>query len=1142
MKITCVQALLAVLFMSASWATDVTAQELLDRRLSLTVRNENIKAVLRDIEKMADVKFSYSPQIVPAKRLVSFSMQNTTLREVLENLLSPLRVSYNVSGQQIILTRVPNDPSVGLTLPTPTEQPQTVLEPERVDRAVTGVVTDEKGEGLPGVSVLLKGTQTGSVTDINGRYSVNVPNSGGTLIFSFIGYVSQEVLIGNRSAIDIKLVTDIKSLNEVVVVGYGTQRKSDITGSVASVSSEALREVPVANLQQALQGRAAGLEIQQIGTKPGAGAQIRIRGERSINGSNDPLIVLDGIPFEGGNLNDINPNEVESVEVLKDASATAIYGSRGANGIILVTTKRGKAGPAKLTVNSYYGVSTVVRRYPVYNADQYRALRDISVFNGGYMLEELESIKTGRTTDWQDLMYKNGFISDNSLGLSGGTQDTQFSLAGGYFKQTTVLPGQDFTRYSLRATIDSRIGKRFKLGLNTLNTLGITNGDQFVNPMFNILSLSPLMPAYDANGGIVKAPAGNVDDQANTYSPLLLFNNNNNWVDRKRRLRTFNSLYAEFQIIDGLKYRLNLGLDYRQEQQAQFQGADSYFRVKMGNTASVNNIEGFGYTIENLLTYDKTIAKKHRISLTGLYSRQVDRTYNSYAKVDSIDQDFIQFYNLGQAKQSATNRPTLSGSESTWGLISYMLRVNYAYNDKYLLTITGRRDGSSRLANKWHNYPAVSLGWNIANEAFMNPIKVITNLKLRAGWGETSNQAVAPYSSLGGVTNTIANGNVNVPILYNYGTSIQSGYYVNAAPNTALDWEYTRTTNIGLDFGLFGNRLTGSVDYYNAQTYNILYGLALPSSSGIPGNFVTNIGKMENKGLEITLSSVNVRTQSGFTWSTDLNLFFNRNKLLSLNDGFVRNIPNGLHVGQPLSAIYDYDKLGIWQINEAAQAATFGQVPGQIKVRDISGPDGKPDGKIDADNDRTIIGSGQAKLQGGLTNRFTYKGFDFSFVAYARIGGTLVSGVHQPYAGYLAILDGRRNQLAVDYWTPTNPTNAFPMPSSQITPPNASNAWSTLGYYDASFVKIRSINLGYTVNTNVLSRLGARSVRVYVQAQNPFLLFSPYVKAGGVDPEPTGTGTNGFVQSGGNIPNRALTISLNTPPTRSFIVGVNLGF
>ncbi|WP_234734222.1 SusC/RagA family TonB-linked outer membrane protein [Tellurirhabdus bombi] len=1008
--------------------------------------------------------------------------------------------------------------------------------------AVHGTVTDDQGGGLPGVSILLKGTQTGTVTDVNGRYSINVPNSGGTLVFSFIGYVSQEVPVSGQSTINVKMATDIKSLNEVVVVGYGTQRKSDITGSVASVGSEALREVPVANLQQALQGRAAGLEVQQIGSKPGAGAQIRIRGERSINGSNDPLIVLDGIPFEGGNLNDINPNEVESVEVLKDASATAIYGSRGANGIILVTTKRGKAGPARLTVNSYYGVSSVARKYPVYSPEQYRALRDISPFNGGYFQQELESIATGRSTDWQDLMYKNGYITDNSVGLSGGTQDSQFSLAGGYFKQTTVLPGQDFTRFSLRATIDSKVGKRLRIGLNTLNTLGITNGDQFVNPMFPILALSPLMPAYDADGNIVRSPAGNVDDQAGTYSPLLLNNNDNNWVDRKRRLRTFNSVYGEYQIIDGLKYRLNIGLDYRQEQQAQFQGADSYFRVRTGNTASVNNIEGYGYTIENLLTYEKTIAKKHRINLTGLYSRQTDRTYNSYAKVDSIDQDFIQFYNLGQSKQSSTNRPTLSGSESTWGLISYMFRANYAYDDKYLITLTGRRDGSSRLAQKWHNYPAISLGWNIANEAFMSPVKVITNLKLRAGWGETSNQAVAPYSSLGGVTNTIANGSTNVPILYNYGRDIQSGYYVNAAPNTALDWEYTRTTNVGLDFGFWGNRLTGSVDWYSAQTRNILYGLALPSSSGIPGNFTTNIGRMENKGLEVALSSVNVKTSSGFTWSTDLNFFFNRNKLLGLQDGFVRNIPNGLHVGYPINAIYDYKKLGIWQINESEEAARYGQVPGQIKVQDVSGPEGKPDGKIDADYDRTIIGSGQAKIQGGLTNRFSYKGFDFSFVAYARIGGTLVSGIHQPLAGYLTIDDGRRNQLAVDYWTPTNPTNDFPMPSSQINPPNASTAWTTLGYYDASFVKIRSMNLGYTFDKKILDRLKTNSIRVYVQALNPFLLFSPYVKAGGIDPEPTGTGTSGFIQSGGNLPNRALTISLSTPPTRSFIFGVNLSF
>jgi TonB-dependent starch-binding outer membrane protein SusC len=1014
---------------------------------------------------------------------------------------------------------------------------------------ITGRVNDETGNGMPGVSILLKNTSAGTTTDAMGNYTLNIPASEEVqvLVFSFIGYVSEEETVGGRSVINVSLIPSIETLSEIVVVGYGTQKKSDVTGSLVSVSSEALREVPVANLQQALQGRAAGLEVQRVGTTPGAGARIRIRGDRSVSSAeaNDPLIVLDGIPFEGGNLNDINPDEVKSIEILKDASATAIYGSRGANGVILITTKRGSPGENRITFNSYYGISTVARKYPVYNADEYRAMRDTSPWNSGYMAEEIESINTGRSTDWQDLMYKNGYITDHNISVSGGSEKSQYSVGGGYFKETTVLPGQDFNRFTLRITNDLQVGKRIKIGFNSMNTFSTRNGSS-INPMFNILALSPLMPAYNSEGEIIRTPAGNLDDQANTYSPLLLKSNDNDWVDRVRRLRTFNSLYAEVKIIEPLKYRLNVGLDYRQEENAQFRGSDSYFRPLQGNTASVNNTVGYGYTLENLLVFDKTFAGKHRVGATGLFSVQKDHTHNTYVAKDSIDQDFVQFYNLGQSNQSSTNRATLSGSENTWGLISYMLRVNYAYNDKYLLTLTGRVDGSSRLTDKWHQYPAVSIGWNIVKEGFMENIQVVSNLKLRAGWGETSNQAVAPYATLGGVTNLIYNAdwntNRNLPVLYNFGENVEGGYYVSTIPSKKLVWEFTKTTNIGLDFGVLNDRITGSIDWYNAQTHNVIYNLELPATSGVPNAYTTNIGRMENKGMEISITSVNIETPGGFSWSTDLNVFWNRNKLLSLQDGFKSNIASGLHIGHPLSAIYDYEKLGIWQLNEAAEAAEFGQLPGQLKIKDISGPEGVPDGNINPDYDRKVIGSGQAKWQGGITNRFKYKGFDLSFVTYARIGGTIVSGVHQPTAAYLTNLDGKRNGLKVDYWTPTNPTNDFPMPSTRITPPNAGNAWTTLGYYDATFVKIRSINLGYTLSGNVLDKIGAHAVRIYTTIQNPFVLFSPYMKAGGVDPEATGTGTAGFVQNGGNIPARALTVATSTPPTRSYILGVNLTF
>lgn len=1025
---------------------------------------------------------------------------------------------------------------------------------------VTGKVTDASNEPLPGVSILIKGTSLGVTSDAAGEYAVDVPADNPTLVFSFIGYVTVEEVVGNRTVINVTLPTDTKTLDEIVVIGYGTQTKSDITGSIASMNAKAIQEVPVANLQQALQGRMPGVEVQKIGTAPGATARIRIRGERSVLGSNDPLLVLDGIPFEG-NLNDINPDEIASINVLKDASATAIYGSRGANGVIIITTKRGQAGETKITYNSYIGITTVARKYDMFNAEEYAAMRDYTNV-WPYRPEEIESMNLGRSTDWQDLMYKDGYITNHNLGISGGTERGSYSVSGGYFKETTILPGQDFERFTLRASTDSRLGERVRVGFTTQNSLNFTEGAQFVNPqpglpgafgggiMYNILATSPLMPAYDANGEIVARPFGNLDDASANYSPLYLKDNNNDWVDRVRRLRTFNSLYGEVKIIDGLTYRLNLGLEYGQQNYAQFQGTDSYFRVNAGNRARVRNDEGYSWTAENLLIYEKTFAESHRLTFTGLFSAQQSKSFGTQVHKDLITSDFIEFYNMGMSDPSVA--PIADGAEQTWGLLSRMARLNYAYKDRYLLTLTYRGDGSSRLANKWHNYGAVAFGWNAINEPFIKNLDFLSDLKLRVSYGQTSNQSVAPYTTLGGVVNTVGTSSGTVPIRYNYGSTQVSGYMAARIPDETLDWEYTNTFNVALDFGFLNDRITGSIDWYNARTNNLLFNLSLPITSGYEQQFQTNIGGMENRGLELVLSGTPVRLSNGFTWQVDLNWYYNRNKLLSYLPGVKQNIQDGLFVGEPISAIYDYKKVGIWQLDEADKAAEYGQLPGQIKFQDMitvdTDGDGRPDatnGVIDAD-DRTVIGNQQPDWQGGITNRFAFKGFDLSFVVYVRQGGTLLSYLHAPFGAYLTNNTGQRNGLDVDYWTPTNPTNEFPAPGSAL-PGGASTGWTTLAYYDASFARVRSINLGYTLPKSISSKIKSDNIRVYVTAQNPFLLWSPYVrKHNGVDPEPTGQGATGIVSTGGNFRtggnNPALVISASTPPTRSFIFGLNISF
>lgn len=1019
--------------------------------------------------------------------------------------------------------------------------------------SVTGNITDENGTGMPGVNIIVKGTTNGTTSDSDGRYTLSVQQTDAVLVFSFIGYETQEIPLNGRSAVDLSMTPSIESLSEVVVVGYGVQRKSDVTGSLVSVNSEALREVPVANLQQALQGRAAGVEVQRIGTAPGATARIRVRGERSINGSNDPLIVLDGIPFEGS-ISDINPDEIASINVLKDASATAIYGSRGANGVIIVTTKRGVAGETRVTLNSYYGVTTVARKYDMFNAEEYATMRDAAGFTEGYQPEEIEGMALGRNTDWQELMYENGIITNHNIGISGGSENGRYAVSGGYYKETTTLPGQDFSRYSIKTTFDNKIGNRVNVGLNSLNSMSYTNGSQFVNQqpntpgafggglMYPILSMSPLMPAYDENGEIFRTPAGNQTDRTQQYNPLLLKDNDNEWTDRIRRLRSFNSAFAEVEIIDGLKYRLNLGIDISQANSAQFQGQDSYFRTQnQSNRARVRNEEQLSWTAENVITYDKTFAENHRLTFTGLYSAQQSKSWSTLVSKDSIGAEFIQYYNLGIA--SPTSNYLLDGGESTWGLVSYMGRLNYAFKDRYLATVTFRRDGSSRLAQKWHNYPAVAVGWNIAEESFLADQNFLSVLKLRVGYGQTSNQSVAPYTTLGGVSPN----NGGVPIRYNYGDTKVVGYLPARIPDTSLDWEYTDTWNVGIDFGLLEDRISGSVEWYNAQTHNLLYDYQLPITSGYQDAFQTNLGRVENKGLEIAISANIINSDNqGLSWNVDLNWFYNRNKLLELAPGEERNIGNGLHVGHPLTAIYNYKKLGVWQESEAAQAAEYGQLPGQLKIADLSGPEGIPDGVFTEDDDRTIIGDQQADWQGGITNRFTYKGIDLSFVTYARFGGLLMSYLHAPNGAYLTNNNGLRNGLDVEYWTPENGSNWFPAPNSAL-PGGAANSWSTLAYYDASFIRVRSINLGYTVPGSIASKIGAQSLRAYFTVQNPFLLYAPYVtKWNGVDPEPTGQGSTGIVATGAGFrtqgQNQNLVISTSTPPVRSFIFGINVTF
>jgi TonB-linked SusC/RagA family outer membrane protein len=1025
---------------------------------------------------------------------------------------------------------------------------------------VKGRVTNETNEPVARASVTVKGTFNGVTANDNGDYEITAP-ANGTLVISAVNFTQQEVRINNRQTVNVTLESLAKTESEVVVVGYGTQKSKDVTGAVVKLRGETLREVPAPNIIAQLKGRTAGVDIVSNSATPGGSGSIRIRGNRTLatsQGAADqidaPLVVLDGIPYSGS-INDINTEDVASLEILKDASATAIYGSRGAGGVIIITTKRGKPGKSIMSYDGYHGITSVMDKLNVFNGPEYAQFKaDAATYNrtgpgtSSYLLTAAEqaALAAGISTDWQDLIYKQGFVTSHQLGITGGHEGTQFGLSGGYYKETGIIPNQDYERYSLRATIDQQVNKRIKFGLNTLNTLSYSNTPGGAGVTSGLMRLTPLAAPYNTDGTVNLTPAfGSID--AATISPLTLITKASSILARNRRLRTFNSLYGEVNIINGLKYRINVGLDYSQAAGNGYNGPSTWTNSntsQANSNANTNNTEAWTYTIENLLLYEKTIKEKHKIGFTGLFSVQKDHNQSSTYSVTGVPADYILNSNFSLASGVITG----SGNFFERGLVSYMARVNYGYDNRYLLTATVRRDGSSVLSpgNQYFTYPAFSLGWNAMNEKFMNGISFLSNLKVRGGWGRTSNQGINPYSTLGLLSS-------GTNFTYNFGQSPagqQAGYLVTTLANNSLRWQSTGQWNVGLDFGIFKNRLTGSIDVYGQKTKDILLPFLLPQSNGA-GSTIKNLGKTKGNGLEINLSSVNVQTRSGLTWTTDVNFYFNREKVVFLTaPGQLVDIADGWFVGQPLTVIYDVKKIGIWQTDDStkgilAQQTSPVQFPGQIRIVDLNG-----DHKIDQ-NDRQVLGNFQPQWEGGMTNRVAYKGFDFSLVIFARMGMKVLV----PYVtddggaqGYPFFMQGRVNQLKINYWTRSNPTNEFPAPDAGT---DRFPFGSTLAYMDGSFIKCRSINLGYMIPSRILNKAGINSLRVYVNVTNPFIIYSPFVRDG-FGPDPEGNGYGGSVTSplagssigagGSNGQGRQISVNANNPSVRQFIIGLNLKF
>jgi TonB-linked SusC/RagA family outer membrane protein len=1067
MKLTCMLLFISIMQVSASGYAQM---------VNLNKKNAPMKEVINEIQKQTGYSFIISSELLKQAGLVTVALKDAPFKEALNQCFSGQPFTYVINNKTIIIT------SKKAIIPIAVSSNRAIV--------VTGKVTDDKGIALPGVNITIKGvTQGGTTTDTDGNFRLPVVEPTTTLVFSLIGMEIQEVPVNNRTVINIMLKEATKGLDEVVVVGYGTQARKDITGAVTSVRDRDLHERPVNNFVQALQGKAAGVYVTtrtggNNGNEPGSTPTIFIRGKRSIDGGNDPLYVIDGIPITGG-LNDINNDDIVSIDILKDASATAIYGSRGANGVVIVTTKRGKIGPATVSLNSFASIGVVNRQINVMNGQQFTEFKRESRRAAGMYLDsdpnadskifeavELASIANGTSTDWQDLYLRNDFRQNHELNINGGSEKTKYSVSFGFLDNDGFNPLQDFRRYSTRINLDQDLGKRFKVGVSLLTSFSQGNNANSYN---TTLISNPLSIPYDADGNLIFTPTPTEAILPNPLADLV----DGAVISRNSRLRVLGSFYGEAKIVDGLTFRTNFGPDLTQSRSGTYFGSRSTYRNLGQNQATVTDDFVSTYTWENIVTYKKTFAKKHRIDLTGVYSITSRRQETTGSAVQGLPLESFEYYNLG----AATTITSVNSAFIDWTILSYMGRANYAFDDRFLATFTIRADGSSRFGadHKWGYFPSAALAWNVMNEDFIKNIPTISNLKFRLSYGLTGNTGISPYQTQGLLSRT----------QYDFGGTDAFGYRPDQLRNNDLRWESTAAWNLGIDYALWSNRISGSIELYKTNTSDLLLNKVLPSSGGF-NQILQNIGSTTNKGIEFAISTQNIlaKGEGGFSWSTDFNFSTSREKITELSQGKIDDVGNLRFIGQPVTVFFDYKKLGIWQTGQEEEARKYSSAVGQVRLQDTDG-----NGLINA-NDRVILGTELPNFTGGITNRFTYKGFSFSALILGNFGNTFRNQLYVTDNNTMT-LRGRYNNLNVNYWTPQNPTNDFPRPNYNSNPLFA----SSLQYFDGSFVKIKNLSLGYDFSTATSKKLGAKTFRVYGSVQDPFT-FATYVQDyDGTDPE-----------------------------------------
>lgn len=930
-------------------------------------------------------------------------------------------------------------------------------------RTISGQITDAKtGETLIGASVLIKGSTKGAGTDANGKFSLSISGSNVVLVINSIGYIKQEITVGNQTQLNVKLSPDETALNEVVVIGYGTVKKRDLTGSVVSVKGDEIAKVPSSNPLESIQGKVPGVDITRSSGSASSGVNINIRGTRSIAAANGPLIIVDGVQY--GSLQDLNPNDIASMEILKDASSTAIYGSRGANGVILITTKKGISGEATVSLNSYYGISKVARYPTVMNGDQYLQQRreahrttggwsspadDIKIFNSA----EYAAVQNKDYINYQDLLIHDGHQQDYQLGVRAGNENTKAYFSLDYLDENGILKMDESTRYTARLNLDQNIGKYFKTGMQAQFTHYEQSNRR--DPLNQANKISPLGTVYDAEGNIITYPLSGtfvnplMDEQPEVTANETVIN------------RTLLSAYMEFKPFTGLTARTNVGVNLNTDRNGTYAGRYSIDRNGSFPKATYAASNSHLINIENFVTYNKEI-KDHSFTLTGINSLLYNRSDNISASGENQLLKSQLFYGLGNTQNQAVITNYMMSN-----LVSFAGRLNYAYKGKYLLTATGRTDGSTKLAqgNKWAFFPSAAVAWRVSDEDFMKDNKVISDLKLKYSYGVAGSDNISAYATQSSLSK----------LAFAYDDASALAYtYSPLLGNVGLTWEKTKTSDFGVEIGLFKNRISATVDYYSSKTYDLLLDRSLPATSGFV-SIVQNVAETSNKGLEIYISSKNIES-TDFKWTTNVSFSRNVEKIVALAGGALSDIRNSLFVGAPVQAYYDYEKIGIWQTEDAAEALKYGQQPGDIRVRDLNN-----DGQIIDKDDRKIVGTNRPKWSGGLENTLSYKSWDLNLYIFARIGQTV-------YADFLRRYDPQgigNSSSIINYWTPENPSNDYPRPNKNVSLASTKFS-SSLGYTDGSFVRLRNITLGYTVPKAILEKTFIKNVRVYATARNPF--------------------------------------------------------